>query len=728
VVNRVSAAGPSGEGGIAWPVCSGPVPALAPGFVARPESVPGLELAFPPGRAIVLTPSSPPAKPGFPDWFAACGKTQLAVYLARTMLQSGEIDLLAWVTAGSEASLLAWYAAAGAAVSGVSRAGETDALAARFMNWLAQTDRPWLVVLDNLSGSCDIRDLWPAGPAGRTLITTNEPDALPQDDRIVSFPVSGLSRREALNFLLSQLTEDRGQRTGALDVVDHLGGEPLALAQVSAVVTDSALSCRDYLDHFDRKRSQLSLPDDGKLSAAAITWTLSVEHAYRLMPGGQAQPLLILASLLDGDAIPGPVFATRAVIGYAGGATRGLAVPEDVWAALRSLERTGLLSIDDSGSPPLVRLSPAVQAAIRSATSAQMLDQAVAAAAAALLEAWPEQEPPGWLPVCLRSCADRVIRMAGELLWRGDSYHLLFRLGDSLDAAGLTRLAARHWSQAAESCERNLGPSHPDSLRANDRLADAFLADGQAANALPWFRRLAAERSSHLGGEHPATIAAAVRLGRALLAAGLADDAVTVLERAVADCSHVRGAGHPDALQAREALASAYCASGQLTEGIRQYQRTLADRERSMGAADPATLATALSLGDALLGADRLKEALKQYKAVVDVRERASGRSHPDTIAACSRLASAQYAAGRMAAAVQMYEQVRADSDRVLGPDHRESLARRADLAHAYYSVGRLGDATALLRDTAERCERVLPPSDPLRQTVRESLANLSGD
>ncbi len=723
MINRISA-----KGGVTWPARSGLVPVLAPGFVARPESAPGLEHALAPGRIVVLTPSSPLAKPGFPDWFAACGKTQLAAYVAQAMLQSGEIELLAWVTATSEASLVAGYAAAGAAVSGVSRAGDAQAVAAQFMTWLAETDRPWLVVLDNLSGSCDIRDLWPTGPAGRTLITTNEPDALPQDDRIVSFPISGLSRREALSYLLSRLTEDRGQRTGAIDVVDHLGGEPLALSQVSAVITDSALSCRDYLDHFDRKRGQLALPDDGKQSAAAITWTLSVEHAYRLMPSGPAQPLLILASLLDGDAIPAPVLLTSAVITYSGGATRGLAGPDQVWAALASLERTGLLSIDDAVSPPVVRLSPAVQTAIRSATSAQMLDQAVLAAAAALLEAWPEHEPEGWLPMSLRSCAASVIRMAGELLWAGDSYHLMFRVGDSLDAAGLTRLAARHWNQVAESCERYFGPAHPDSLEANDRLAAAFLADGQAAQALPWFRRLAADRSSHLGPDHPAAVAATIRLGRALLAAGLADDAVAVLERAVSDSSHIHGAGHPEALEAREALASAYCSSGQLTEGIRQYQRTLADRERTMGAADPATLSTAQKLGDAYLAADRTKEALNQFKSVTNGRERAAGPDHPDTIAARSRLATAYYKSGRMAMALQIYEEVRTDSERVLGTDHPDTLARRVNLAHAYYAAGRIGDAIALLRDTAERCERTLAADSPLARTVHESLANISGD
>ena len=80
-----------------------------------------------------------------------------------------------------------------------------------------------------------------------------------------------------------------------------------------------------------------------------------------------------------------------------------------------------------------------------------------------------------------------------------------------------------------------------------------------------------------------------------------------------------------------------------------------------------------------------------------------------------------------MASALQLYEETCAGYERVLGADHRDTLARYANLAHAYYAVGRLGDATTLLRDTVARCERVLPPGDPLTQTVRESLTNITG-
>jgi len=58
--------------GMAWPVRSGLVPPLADGFVARPETAPGLEDALVPGAAVVLVPGQ---AAGAPDGLRPSGKT-----------------------------------------------------------------------------------------------------------------------------------------------------------------------------------------------------------------------------------------------------------------------------------------------------------------------------------------------------------------------------------------------------------------------------------------------------------------------------------------------------------------------------------------------------------------------------------------------------------------------------------------------------------------------------
>ncbi|HEX6931601.1 MAG TPA: tetratricopeptide repeat protein [Streptosporangiaceae bacterium] len=737
VDGRVRTEDPEASGQARWPVRSGMPPALTAGFVARPESAPGLGQVLAPGAAVALTPARSvraAVQPGAPDWAGSVGKTQLAVYFAETLWQAREIELLVWVNAASRVSILSAYAAAASAALGVDPAGDAEAVAARFVSWLGETSRAWLVVLDDLSAAQDVEGLWPPGPAGRTLVTTSEPPASLGRGHLQSFPMSGLSRREALSYLLGRLTEDRGQRTGAIDLVDILGGEPLALCQAGAVLDSSLLSCRDYLDQYLRKREQLAPSFPGRPAATAITWTLCVEHAARLLPKGPVQPMLVLAATLDGHSIPSTIFTTAAARDFAGGAAAGLTKPDDAWACVTSLARAGLLTIElpedtaEGGTTlPVVRMHQALQAAVRSASSGEMLEKAALAAADALLEAWPAEDAGTWLADSLRSAAASIMRLAGDRLWAGGGYRILFRAGQSLEDAHLTMLAAAHWNHVAAAADRFLGAEHADSLAASDHLAASFLAAGRGLEALPWFRRVLSNRVSMLGPDHQETTGFEMRMGQALLTAGGAEEAIGLFERVASDRSKLAGHAHPDTLDARDALADAYCAAGRVREGIKQYQRTLAERERAQGKNHAATLATCQKLADAYLGADQVKESLSAYKRVAAGRERTLGSDHPDTIAARSRLASAYQSAGRMAIAVQLHEQARVESERVLGVDHVDTLARRVRLAHAYYAVGRIGDATNLLRDTAKRCDRVLSPGDPVTQAAHESLANIAG-
>jgi tetratricopeptide (TPR) repeat protein len=718
------------EGQVTWPIRSGLVPPLADGFIARAESAPTLAQMLTPGTAIALTPAraaEAAIAPGAPGWRGVVGKTQAAADFAETLWESRDIDLLVWVNASSRVSILSAYASAAATAMGTDPAGDAEAVSARFISWLAETTRPWLVVLDDLSADQDVDGLWPAGPFGRTLVTTTQPPASLGADRLAVIPLPGLSRRESLSYLLGRLTDDRGQRTGAIDLADALGGEPMALCQASAVLESSIMSCRDYLDKYARKRDLLAVSIPGRPAAAAITWTLSVEHASGLLPSGPIQPMLILAAVLDGHSIPGTIFTTAAARDYAGGAAHGLRRPEDAWWCVTTLGRAGLVTIDETSTPPVVRMHQALQTAVKFASSRDVPERAALAAADALLEAWPAEDGGAWLADALRSCAASIMRLVGDRLWAGNGYRILFRTGQSLEDSNLTMLAAAHWNHVAAASERFLGAEHADSIAANDRLAECFLAAGRALEAVPWFRKVLSNRTSMLGPDHPATTSFEMQMGRALLAADGANEAITIFERLVGVRGQANGAAHPETLDARDALADAYCAAGRFADGIRQHQRVLAERERGLGRAHPETLTTYQKLADAYLAADRLKESLSAYKRVAAARNRVLGHDHRDTIDARAKLALAYQFAGRMAMAIQLLEESRADSERILGVDHVDALTRQAHLAHAYYAVGRIGDAAGLLRDTAQRCDRVLSPEHPLAKSVRASLVNIAG-
>jgi tetratricopeptide (TPR) repeat protein len=719
---------------LTWPVRSGAIPPLADGFSFRPETAPAVERTLASGAAVVLTCSAPSAE-GLRDGRGSCGKTQLAVLAAQSLWQAGQVELLVWVDATSRASVLSGYVDAARAVMGTELLGTAESVAARFVSWLSQTSRPWLVVLDDLSDPEALDGLWPEGSAGAALVTTTSSAAGFARRRAQVVPVTAFSTREALNYIMGRLVADTDQRLGAMALVEELGGDPLALAQAATVIVGSALTCLDYRNLFARKRAQISSTNGRArdLPAAAITWALSLEQADQLAADGAARLLLVLAALLGSHGIPSTVFATPAVYHYLAGAPADANHrwgPEDlqhVWDALLVLERTGLLALDPPDPSATVWMSRTVQSAIQAALPDGLRDRAAKAAADALLEVWPDEEPQAWLAGALRSCATSLIRATGDLLWVGGCHRLLLRAGQSLVSARLAGPAAAYWRDITATSERVLGPEHPDTVMAAEQLADAYMTAGQASDAIQWYEWVLVLQTRTLTQDHVSTIATRRNLGHALLAAGHLGAAATALEQVTNDYERVLGTDHLDAIGAREDLAAVYGAAEQYSDAASLYRRTLAERERIQGSRDTATLATRQKLADTLLAAGRRREARKQYERVLADRESALGPDHLDTIAALYGLGNAYYAQGRMASTLQLYEQAATRYQRGLGIDHRDTLAARVSLATVYYRVGRLTDAETLLRDTVARCEQVLPGGDPLIQTARETLRNIAG-
>jgi tetratricopeptide (TPR) repeat protein len=708
----------------------GEVPPLAEGFTERPDTARGIADALVPGTAVALVPGTVFAE-GQQNWLGACGKTQIAVMLAELLWRSGDIDVLIWISATSRSAVLSAYVEASVAATGIEPTGTAESVAARFINWLGETSRPWLVVFDDLPDADELDGLWPEGPAGRVIITSTQSTVVASRRRTRVFPIGFFSVREALGCLTERLSVNPAQRQGSIDLIEALGREPLALAQAAAVVANSSLACRDYRDFFARRRQQIGVAAGEVPSAASVTWTLSLGQAETLLPGQSVRLMMVLVALLDGHGIPGTIFTTPSVTAYLGGIAVGFGTPVDpkpAWDALLTIERAGLISLNRAEAPPTVMMNPVVQAAIRLAAPAQLRDRAARAAANALLEAWPVEEPQPWTGAALRANAVSLQNAAKDVLWADGCHPLLMCAGRSLDRARLAGPAVEYWRELSVHCDNKLPPDHPDALVVASELAGAYLAAGYGAEAVTWYQRVLSERSMELPPGHPAIITARVSLADAMIIAGKPGAAVTVLYRAVAEAEQFRGPGHPDTLAARGELARAHEAAGDPPAAIRLLTRTLADRERLQGPRDVHTMATRDQLAAAMLADGKIKDAISGYKRVLADRERVLGHDHPDTIATRASLAGAYHAAGRMPSAVQLSEQMCADSERVLGADHVDTLTRRARLATLYYAVGRVGDAETLLRDTVARCERVLPFGDPLRQTVQQSLTSIAGD
>ena len=713
-----------------WPVRSGPVPPLADRFSTRPETGPDLAVALARSPAIALVPRSRRIGAGSShDWLRCSGKTQQAAFFAESAWRARSIDLLVWVDASSTASILSGYVEAARVLTGTRLPGDAESVAASFLGWLGSTDRRWLLVLDDLPDIEVLQGLWPSGPAGQVVVTTANTPAMAGLRDVLVVEIGPFSRREAMSYLVGRLSSDPDQRRGAIDLLEDLDCQPMALAHATAVIASSWMTCVDYREQFHRRLGVFKPPAGQPLPATSVTWTLSVDHADQLLPGGFAQSCLAVAAMLDGHGIPASVFSTASACAYiAGSAVPAGQAAERTRMALVVLEQAGLIGIDRSTEPPIVRMSPILQRAVRVAMSATMVEQSALAAAAALLESWPEGERGAWLGQSLRASAASLRRATGGLLWANGLHPLLLRAGQSLDDASLTGPAVEYWTQLTSTGDQVFGPGHPDSMVAVERLASAYVTAGRVSEAVAWYQRIMADWGRAFGPDHPRTLAARVRLGRVLVTAGLFEDAIAVLTAALNDAERAYGPGHPECVIIRDEVAAGYRAAGELTEAIRLYRLILGERERGLGSQHPDTMLTRQLLAEAYLADGRTKESFSQYKKAVSDLQRSQGPDHPDTLRARGALAAAYHQAGRMPMSVQLYEQVHGSLVRVVGPDHPDTLSAALNLGQVYYAVGRLTDAGALLEDTVARGERALAPADPLTKAARESLAAIVGE
>ena len=756
------------------PVLCGSVPPIAYPYHQRPETGAGLTDGLRPGETIILTSGGPAdaAGPGAAG-LGACGtgKTQLAIAFTHVVWNARAVDLLVWVPATSRETIITAFAQAVGAVDNNIPDETAQAAAQRFLAWLSRTARRWAVVIDDLRDPAVLADLWPVGPTGQTIVTTRLPgDRLAALGRRV-VQVGSYSSREALAYLNARFVAQPDQRIEALDLAEDLGRLPLALSLAANYIADREESCRDYRPRYAERHEQVKAAATADCPANVLAaWSLAIEWAHELGPANLAWPAVALAAMGDHNGIPSAVLTSRAACEYITGrpSASGAADQDLVRAVFGNLARLGLVSVDTVGAARAITMHPAFRLAVLRYLPPADVEQVVTAAAAAILETWPDQALDPQLDQALRDSTASLRAFAGDLLWKPEAHPLLFRAGRSLEGALLADSAITFWQEMTDTATRLLGPGHMQAVQSRDRLAAAYEAAGRLGDAMAVFESALADRELNLGADHPDTLTTRLNMAHSYQAAGHGDEAIGMYEQALADCERALGPLHADTLAARASLAGAYQSAGQMKNAVAAWERSLADRERALGPDHPDTLAARAALANAYRAADMLPDAIPHYERVVTGRELVQGPDHPDTLTARANLAYAYRTGGRLTEAIPLYEQTLegreraqgpqhrdtltargnlaaayhlarrwsdaieqyeravADSERTLGPGDIDTLTTRCNLATAYYSAGELADAVTVLERALTDCEHFLGPHDPMTNTVRENLRGAS--
>jgi tetratricopeptide (TPR) repeat protein len=684
------------------PAASGPTPVVVAG------EIPQEPVGFQPRADLLAALGGPGAGVRVLTGMRGVGKTQLAAACARARLAAGW-RLVAWINAETEGGLLVGLAETAAELGLPAAGGDAVAEGKAVRHWLEAGGERCLLVFDNAADPGLLRPFLPAAGQGQVIITSNNRSVAALGTPVA---VDVFTQAEAVTYLAARTGQ--ADAAGAAELAAELGCLPLALAQAGAVIAAQYLPYATYLERLRRLPAgrMLVAEEAGQYPRGVAAAVLLSLDGVRAGEDGACGAVMDLLAVLSATGVRRPLIHAAAGEGLPGrdGLLPALA-PEVADRVLGRLAGASLLTFSVDGSA--VSAHRLVMRVIRENLAAGNALTAVCEAAAGLLDGLAESLNQSWHEdrAAVRDLVEQIVALnessansppgsdlqARMIRLRSRAVTFLNKLADSAPQAIVIgeRLLA--------DCERVLGPDHPDTLDARNRLASAYHDAGRTSEAI--------------------TLRSRNNLAEDYHDAGRTGEAITLHEQTLPALEGVLGPDHPDTLTVRSNLALAYHDAGRTGESITLHEQVLAARERVLGPDHPDTLNSRHALASTYREAGRINEAITLHEQLLAAYERVLGPDHPDTLLLRSNLALDYQKAGRTGEAVALYEQVLAAYERVLGPDHRDTLTSRSNLALAYQKAGRTGEAVALYEQTLAAFERVLGPDHPYTLNSCDNLA-----
>jgi len=656
------------------PLMVGNLPPRADSFQDRAASE-TLRRATGPGQTTVLTQVV--------AGLGGVGKTQLAAEFARQLWNAGELDLMLWASALSRDSVVSGYVQAGVDLALGPENEAPERTAARLLAWLANTQQRWLIVLDDLAGPADIRDLWPPDrPNGRTVVTTRRRDAdLLAGRNLVE--VSVFTETEAVEYVSRKLQARPRLADDVLGIVTDLDALPLALGHAAAYMIDLDLPSAYRARFSDRRRRLAALfpdPDtiyDGYAHTVATTWTLSIEAADRLPPVGIARPLLAVVSALNPNGIPEEVLAAPAAKKYLAERVSGQPDWADIRDGLRGLHRFHLVTHKND----IIRVHALVQRAVREELGELQSTAVARASADALLEIWPTNDnDAGQL---LRANAMALQDNWPAAIWdRTRGMHpVMIRTIESLGTAVQLDEAIRLCRKLSQQAIEYFGASHPDTLTLRNQLATWLGDAGQTQEAITSLGSLISDVTATLGRDHQMAITARHNLGYQWGQAGYPEKAVAELTIVQADQVRVLGPEDPAVLTTRNQLVYWRAKAGDTTDAVTELEALVTLATRILGAEHRETFELRNALADHRAASVGNAQSAIEMQEVLDDMRRALGPEHRDVSVLRNNLAMRQWEAGDAATAAAALQELLTERIKSHGPYHRDTVATRHGLS-----------------------------------------------
>jgi tetratricopeptide (TPR) repeat protein len=664
------------------------------------------------------------------------GKTQLALEYAHRSYRKAYRSIL-WVNAADQATLEASYLSL-ANLLGLPEKDEPEInrIVQAMKIWL-ERHTGWLLILDNADDLQLARSYLPTKPRGHILLTTRTQILGNIATRI---EVEAMQQEEALLFLLRRSGELKDGiepdtiasdiRSPAAQLVEILGGHPLALDQAGAYIEETRISIATYLQLYQEQR-RILLNERGQLGdehpeTVAVTFEVSFKQACEMYP--LVGEILYFCSFLHPDAIPEELLFHDESLNL-----NALSFNKAIAALLRySL-------IKRKYQEQVLSIHRLVQVVIRDGMDKESEKRWVERTVLLVSNTFPKVEYQTW-PQCERLLPHALI--CADLL---REHHFIIPQSIQLfSKAGYYLYLQAHFDEAEQVLTQALQIQEEPELDHPDR--EQILYDKvQILNdlGLLYFAKHKNEQAEtllqkaltiqeKLNDPNPAQ--SLWILGLVYYGQGKDEEAEQYYQRALAIREEVyKKDEDPDYEDPRVAtvlnnLALLYDRQGKVDEAERLYKRALMIEEKALGPVHPDLARTLRCFAELYFDQGKYDQAEPLARRALEMNERIYGSQHPVVGMSLTDLAMIYHEQEKYEEAEALYQKAIEVFEGYSEPKHLDAASIRRRLARLYHGQNKYLEAEQLYQQVLAIFEQQLGPNDGMTALILCNLAQLYDD
>lgn len=606
-----------------------------------------------------------------------------------------------------------------------------DRIIAAVIRWL-NSHGDWLLIFDNVEDIKLVKSVLPSARRGYLLFTsrkqsleltshtlTLEPMAAEDGVRFLLYRARLLDRMAPLDHLSFI------EHVAAKEIVNIMGGLPLALDQAGAYIESTRCSLFDYLALL--RSSHLRLLNEHDVHANHLSVMKSFELIFEQLEQNSpsATALLTVCSYLSPEAIPeaffiegasslGPIFELLA------------ADPFEFHAAIKALLAYSL--VQRHPHTHTLSLHRLVQVVLKGRLSENDQGEWAKRVREAICHLFPSDEvaQADYLQAGERLLPHAMVCILSEEQWQKDETQYISLM---VHVASYLRKRARYneaeslIQRAKRTGEQVLSSDHLSMAEISNELANLRSQQGQYEEAMPLFLHTLRIREQALEAQHPLVAEVCYGLAVSCSQQDKYEEAESYYLRALHIWEQAPHPEHPHVIKVLCTLAIIYARQGKKDEAEPLFLRTLHVREQTLGLNHPLVAASLNDLSYFYFSEGKYGEAEHLGQRALNIWEQSLGPEHPNVAYVLHTLAEIYRAQQQNEEALLFYERALRILEQSLGPEHPQLIDFIAGLA-TFLSEQRQYDQSILLHRRVLALRQQLLGSEHL--DVAESLHALA--